>query len=170
MGRPSYVCATCSEHFTRKYSATRHNHNLHNGAAEIVRLIDYLAGRSSGQYTPNNPFWYKHYNPYDNIGSATIPDTVGNSFQPRYISQQAPSGTSQYYTSPIHRPLPTARETIIRIDELKRLANKYPQYCPEGLMQWAIFCCNDGDNKILDDKLDQLCTIDRRLNGWASPL
>ena len=25
MGRIMYVCATCSEHFTRRYSATRHN-------------------------------------------------------------------------------------------------------------------------------------------------
>jgi hypothetical protein len=46
MDRPSYVCTVCSEHFPRKYSAKRHNHNIHNGAAEIVRLIDYLAGRS----------------------------------------------------------------------------------------------------------------------------
>ncbi|MFY9796550.1 MAG: hypothetical protein WAJ93_12765, partial [Candidatus Nitrosopolaris sp.] len=73
MGRPSYVCATCSEHFTRKYSAKRHNQNIHNSMGEIVRLIDYLAGRSSGQYTPNNPFWFKRNNPYDNIGG-TVAD------------------------------------------------------------------------------------------------
>jgi hypothetical protein len=111
---------------------------------------------------------------------ATIPDSIGNSFQPRYLPQQAPLGTSQYSASPMYPPKQItddqryetglSRETIIRIDELKRLANKYPKYCPEGLMQWAIFCCNDGDNKILDDKLDQLRTIDKRLNGWASPL
>jgi hypothetical protein len=40
---------------------------------------------------PDNPFWYKHDNPYQNIGSATVPDTVG-SFQPRYLPQQ--TGTS----------------------------------------------------------------------------
>jgi len=179
MGRPSYVCTVCSEHFTRKYSAKRHNQNIHNGAAEIVRLIDYLAGRFSGQYKPDNPFWYKRNNPYDNVGSS-VADSVGDVFQPRYIPQQTPQGRSQYYTSPIHRPLPTmddqrygtglSRETIVRIDELKRLANKYPQYCPEGLMQWAIFCCNNGDNKILDDKLEQLRSLDSRLNGWASPV
>jgi len=179
MGRPNYVCATCSEHFTRKYSATRHNHNLHNGAAEIVRLIDYLAGRSSGKYKPDNPFWYKHYNPYDNMGSATVPDTVGNTFQPRYLPQQTPQGTSQYYTSSIHRPLPTmddqgygtglSRETIVRIEELKRLMNKYPQYCPEGLMQCAILCCNNGDNRILDDKLQQLRTIDSLAKFYVGP-
>ncbi|MGC2570636.1 MAG: hypothetical protein WA364_03920 [Candidatus Nitrosopolaris sp.] len=98
MGRPNYVCATCSEHFTRKYSATRHNHNLHNGAAEIVRLIDYLAGRFSGQYKPDNPFWYKRNNPYDNIGG-TVADTVGDAFQARYNPRQEPLGTSQYHTS-----------------------------------------------------------------------
>jgi hypothetical protein len=100
MGRPNYVCATCSEHFTRKYSATRHNHNLHNGAAEIVRLIDYLAGRSSGQYKPDNPFWYKRNNPYDNVGSS-VADSVGDAFQPRYLPQQV----SQNRTSPTSRPM-----------------------------------------------------------------
>ena len=102
MGRPSYVCTVCSEHFTRKYSAKRHNRNLHAGTAEIVRLIDYLAGRSSGQYTPNNPFWYKRNNAYHNIGSTTVADTVGDTFQPIYMPQQAPLGTSQYSTSPMY--------------------------------------------------------------------
>jgi hypothetical protein len=59
MGRLTYVCATCSEHFTRKYSATRHNLTLHNGRGEIVRLLEYLAGRSSGQYMPSHPSWYR---------------------------------------------------------------------------------------------------------------
>jgi hypothetical protein len=84
MGRPSYVCTVCSEHFTRKYSAKRHNHNLHNDTAEIVRLIDYLAGRSSGQYMPDNTFWYKRNNPDHNIESTTVADNGWNSFQPRY--------------------------------------------------------------------------------------
>src|SRR5262249_28212634 len=59
MGRPSYVCTVCSEHFTRKYSANRHNHNIHNGAAEIVRLIEYLVGRSSGRYLASHPSWFR---------------------------------------------------------------------------------------------------------------
>jgi hypothetical protein len=98
MGRPSYFCTVCSEYFTRKYSGKRHNQNLHNGAAEIVRLIDYLAGRSSGQYTPNNPFWYKRNN--HNFGSATVADSVDDTFQPIYMPQQAPLGISQYSASP----------------------------------------------------------------------
>jgi hypothetical protein len=69
---------------------------------EIVRLIDYLAGRSSGQYTPNNPFWFKRNNP---IGG-TVADSVGNTFQPRYLPQQAPPGIRQNLANPLHRPMP----------------------------------------------------------------
>jgi hypothetical protein len=180
MGRPSYVCATCSEHFTRKYSAKRHNQNIHNGAAEIVRLIDYLAGRSSGQYMPDNPFWYKHNNPYHNFGG-TVADSVGNTFQPRYLPQQTPQGTSQYHTSPIHRSLPTmddqsyetglSPETKRKIDDLTRLMDKYPQFHnnPNGIIRWAINGAVKGDNKFLDEKLKQLLTIDSLAKFYVGP-
>jgi hypothetical protein len=111
----------------------------------------------------NNP---PLYNKNVQSGHATIPDSIDDILQPRYLHQQAPLGISQYGTNPMHTihdqryGTGISQDTIVRIDELKRLANKYPQYCPEGLMQWAIFCCNDGDNKILDDKLEQLRTID----------
>ena len=144
-----------------------------NGAAETVRLIDYLAGRSSGQYTPNNPFWYKRNNPYHNMGSATVADSVGDTFQPRYLPQQTPQGTSQYYTSPIHRPTPTmdeqgygtglSRETIVRIEELKRLMNKYRQYQnndPDEIVRWASNGALNGDIEFLDKKLEQLHMIE----------
>jgi hypothetical protein len=172
MGRPSYVCTTCSEHFTRRYSGERHNNNLHNGAAEIVRLIDYLAGRSLGQYMPNNPFWHKRANPYSNIGSRTVAESVGNSFQPRFMPQQAPSEISQYSASPIDRSLPTmndgryrtglSAETKHKIDELTRLMNKYRQFHPNpnGIIKLAIHNCITGDNTLIDQKLDQLRTID----------
>ncbi|MGC2684689.1 MAG: hypothetical protein WA323_22745 [Candidatus Nitrosopolaris sp.] len=169
MGRPSYVCTICSEYFTRKYSAKRHNQNLHNGAAEIVRLIDYLAGRSSGQYTPNNPFWYKHNNPYHNFGSATVADSVGNTFQPGYIPQQGPLRVSQNFANPMHTTdyqsfgTGLSQGTTQKIDELKRLVYKYRQYQnndPDEIIKWAVHWSINGDNKILDDKLEQLRIID----------
>ena len=43
--KPSYVCCTCSQDFTRKYNANRHNQNIHFGKAEIVRYFEYLIGR-----------------------------------------------------------------------------------------------------------------------------
>jgi hypothetical protein len=173
MGRPNYVCTTCSEHFTRKYSGKRHNHNLHNGAAEIVRLIDYLAGRSLGQYPPTiHPSWYKRNNPYHNFPSATVADSVGDTFEPTYLRQQAPVGISQYSHSPIHRPLPIideqrfgsglSQDAIQKIQELKRLLNKYPQYHhnPGAIIWWAVNGAVNGDNKFLDEKLEQLHRLD----------
>jgi hypothetical protein len=53
--RINYVCTTCSSTFTRKASGLRHNSNMHRGTAGIVRLIDYITGRISGQYLQCNP-------------------------------------------------------------------------------------------------------------------
>jgi hypothetical protein len=170
MGRLSYVCTTCSEHFTRKYSAKRHNNNLHRGAAEIVRLIDYIAGRSSGQYSPTlNPSWYKRRN----IGPRTVADTVGETFQPLYIPQQRPRALSQYPTTPKYSPMQVMADqrsghglsqgTILKIEELRRLLNIYPQYQnndPDEIVRLVIFYCINGDNTPLDDKLEQLRSID----------
>ena len=40
MGRLNYVGTICSEHFTRKYSAKRHNITVHhNNGGEIVPLV-----------------------------------------------------------------------------------------------------------------------------------
>jgi hypothetical protein len=79
-----------------------HSLTLHDGDADIVRLIDYLAGRSSGQYTPNNPFWFKRNNPYGNIGPATVADSINNTFHPTFHPEEAVLGTSQY---PIYPPV-----------------------------------------------------------------
>jgi hypothetical protein len=63
MGRITWVCANCAEHFTRKYSASRHNNNLHFGNGQIVTLLDYIVGRASGQYLPSDPRTRKNHNP-----------------------------------------------------------------------------------------------------------
>ena len=77
MGRPNYVCTTCSEHFTRKYSAKRHNITVHhNNGGEIVPLVEYLVGRSSGRYQPSHPFWYRRVK--RGIGRPTVADYVGD--------------------------------------------------------------------------------------------
>jgi hypothetical protein len=128
---------------------------------------------------PNNPFWFERNN--HNIRSPTVADTVGNSFQPGYILQQAPLRTSQYPPGPIYPPWQVmddqinqsrlSQEKILKIEELKRLMYKYPQYHinPDDIIRLAIFYSINGDNMLLDGKLQQLRIMDRRLNGRASP-
>jgi hypothetical protein len=146
---------------------------------EIVRLIDYLAGRSSGQYKPDNPFWHKRNNPNHNIGSATVADTIRDTFQPMYMPQQVPLGTSQYSAS--YPPTPMmddqshgtglSPETILKIGQLKRLVYKYPQYQnndPVEVVRLAIYNSINGDNRLLDDKLEQLRYIDSLAKYYTS--
>lgn len=59
MGNKILVCALCSQDFTRRYSADRHNQNLHHGQGEIVRMIDYVIGRIAGEYNAANPLAYR---------------------------------------------------------------------------------------------------------------
>jgi hypothetical protein len=52
-GKPRWACAMCGMYSSRKYSVKRHIENLHNGLANIVSFIDYIAGRRQGVYFPN---------------------------------------------------------------------------------------------------------------------
>src|SRR5919199_4221344 len=54
MGRITWVCATCSETFTRRYAANRHNNNLHGGKGTVVRLLDYIVGIANGGFLPKD--------------------------------------------------------------------------------------------------------------------
>ena len=166
--REPYICQYCDQRSTRWWNLKIHMKRKHG---------EYSFGRSSGQYKPDNPFWYKRNNPYHNIGHATVADSVGDTFLPKYMPQQTPLGIPQYSASPIYparqildyqsygTSLPQG--AIQKIQELQRLVKKYPQYCPDGLLQWIIISCNNGDNQLLEEKLEQLRTIDRRLNGWS---
>jgi hypothetical protein len=55
-----------------------------------------------------------------------------------------------------------SHETRLKIEELKRLVYKYPQYHsnPGGVIACVIHLCNEGDNSFLNDKLEQFRMID----------
>lgn len=44
-----------------------HRDNIHAGAADIVRLIDYMVGRTNGQYLPSDPSLYRRRRGMGNI-------------------------------------------------------------------------------------------------------
>jgi hypothetical protein len=158
--REPYICQYCDHRSTRWWNLKIHMKRKHG---------DYSLDRSSAQYTLNNPTLYnKNVQP----GHATVADSVGDGFQSRYIPQQTHIGTSQYSASPIHRSLPTmddqsygtglSQDTLLKIERLKRLLNKYPQYFtnPNQILTWTIHWAVNGDNKILDENLEQLRYID----------
>jgi hypothetical protein len=209
MGRLTYVCTTCSEHFTRKYSAKRHNITVHhNNGGEIVTLVEYLVRRSSGKYQASDPSWYRRRSEKSihKFGRAMVADSMGNTLQPggpqrqqqgqyqyqqqeRYHRQEqslAPSiprspaaiqdQPPDVLPYPTNRPFQSqsmnttddeqtttlSRETILKIEELKRLIHRYSQYHrnPSAVINCIICYCNNGDNTLLDEKLEQLRMFD----------
>ena len=216
MGRVTYVCTTCSEHFTRRYSAKRHNISVHhNNGGEIVTLVEYLVRRSSGRYHASDPSWYHGRSKEKRIHNfgrtTTVADSVGDALrtralqrqqqvesqhhqqsfgeQERYhrqwqqeqslppspaaIQDQPPPDLSSYPTDPTFQSQPMnttddeetttlSQETILKIEELKRLIYRYSRYHhnPAAVINCIIYYCNNGDNTLLDEKLEQLRTID----------
>lgn len=65
MKLPLYVCVTCSQGFTRRYSGNRHNHNIHSRKGLIVRILDYIVGRINGQYAAADPLSYRKNKGYN---------------------------------------------------------------------------------------------------------
>jgi hypothetical protein len=61
MGAANYICANCSQSFTRMTSAKRHNFTQHHDNGEIVPILQYMAGITSGRYRPPmDPSVYRH--------------------------------------------------------------------------------------------------------------
>jgi hypothetical protein len=119
--------------------------------------------------TKNPPLYSKSLQ----LGHVTVADSVGETFQSGYIPQQAPVGTSQYSSRPIDRPLPAmdhqsygtglSQDTIMKIQELKRLVYKYTQFHnndPDQIVRLVVYYCINGDNTLLDQKLAQLHRLD----------
>jgi hypothetical protein len=159
--RIPYYCPYCDQRSTRRWNLDIHIKRRHGG---------YLLGRSSDRYIANN---HAAYSKGIQLGHATVADSVGNTFLNMHLPQQTP------LPIPIYRPPHTihdqsyrtglSQEAILKIEELKRLVNKYPQYCtnPDSIIRLAIYNAINADNTLLDNKLEQLRTIDRRLNGWS---
>jgi hypothetical protein len=191
------VCATCAEHFTRRYSGTRHNLTIHNGIGEIVPLLEYLAGRNSGRYQPSHPSLYRrkrskenHIHKFGNANAAVVADSIGDTMPTGCLQQEIPPmsiatplslpssvytpqphplALSTYPTWQISQPIHTtneqgnlSQEALPKIQELKRLMYKYPQYCPnpDAILKCATVYSIRGDNTLLDEWLERFRNID----------
>jgi hypothetical protein len=159
MSRPNYVCTICSEHFTRKYSAYRHNSNFHGSRSEIVPYIEYMVGRSSRRYLASHPSWHRKQRQVQANRSyptdiRVIADTA-SSFRPETLLQPYPAALPNSQTATIQQ----------KLDELRILAAKlsFPQDARK-ILEWANIRLRQGDEGFLNNKLEQFRMLDRQ--GW----
>jgi hypothetical protein len=59
MSKITWMCAECAQDFTRRPTAVRHNTNLHDGKGRLVRFVDYIIGRITGEYPAANPLLFR---------------------------------------------------------------------------------------------------------------
>jgi hypothetical protein len=152
--RVPYYCPYCDQRSTRRWNLDVHIKRKHGG----------LLLKSSDRYTASDPFWYRKS---VQSGHATVADSVDDAFQPR-CSTSIP----HFSASPMYPPRhimddPSNRtglsqDTIVKIQELRRLVYKHSHYCanPDSIIRLAVYNSINGDNTLLDDKLEQLHTID----------
>ena len=110
MGRITWVCATCSEPFTRRYGANRHNNNLHGGKGTVVRLLDYIVGIATGGFLPrddNVPSGRKSRQSSffslklrDKYQQSTYQSVVHENMSSKPSYKQTNSGTVDVYSKP----------------------------------------------------------------------
>ncbi len=159
MGRPNYVCPVCTEHFTRKYSAKRHNSNIHNGSAEIVPFMEYMAGRSSGRFEASHPARYRKERELQGIGSyqnnieSRIVADLGSSFRPENLQRSLPPYTSSYAM--------TLVQQTQKMEELIKLVERHntPQTAHK-IIEYTKMRLREGDDGFLNDKLKRLRMLD----------
>jgi hypothetical protein len=182
MGRITYVCATCSEHFTRKYSATRHNLTIHDGRGEIVRLLEYLAGTLSGRYLPSHPSWYRRnqkwetrtaHNSDNKSGLAIFADSEGDTFRPGNGLQVETRGPNNSTDGPMHKtvdqPYGTqSQERRLKIIELRTLLDKHYVRYGDIILRRALYESNKGDENYIDEKLAWVRKIDKVRNRLSN--
>jgi hypothetical protein len=157
MGRPTYVCAICSEHFTRKHSAKRHNFNIHAGRSEIVPFIEYMAGRSSGRYLASHPSWYRNQRQlqvnHRHQSELVVADTA-NSFRLQNLQRPLPLNAPSYsQTATDHQ--------LQKLEELRLLLGKFcSTQNAHVILELAKFNLRQGDEGFLNDRLEQFRTLD----------
>ena len=103
---------------------------------------------------------------------SAVAQAGGDRFQPRYIPEQTPLALSPNFANPMYRHVSTTDGqssgtglswgTVQKIQELKGLMNKYSSYNtnPDDVIRLAIFNSINRDDTLLDDKLEQLRSLD----------
>ena len=182
MRRITWVCATCPEHFTRKYSANRHNNNLHSGNGLIVTLLDYIVGRASQQYLPSDPRTSKNHSALihdytPRWPSKPVSQGIANNNRPYPAANSNSNNNNMYEKSEpfYYNPTPTTidnaddkpankvQDRTRKYDELRTLVtNNCTVEAAEKILAVARCYLSQGDDRSMDEIL---ATFRKNLEG-----
>ena len=123
MSKPLYACPVYGEDFTRRSSALRHINNMYEGRCPLVRYVDYIAGRQSGQFppplTPSRLLGRKNKTVAD---SSRGEISYANGFETNNRSEHLTAPPTATY--PLHNPVAEA------VRDFKDVEKTYTQLLP----------------------------------------
>ena len=160
MAKPNYVWTVCSQTFTRKWRGTVHNDNLHGGLAKVVRLIDYIIGRSNGEYLPSDPLIYRRKRKSVNRKEyrwALLEKAFGQeSHNHQSGPHPTPASNQQFYVTDSRLDIDFISQVIIRSAELKRLLSQYlpPNAVQDMVSCVSMYCMTSLDIRLLNKALE----------------
>ena len=127
---------------SRRSSGDRHNRTLHAGKAEILPILDYIAGRRSGLYLPENPLRYRR-----NLGMSSKTSNYGSKFDnptPTIYNQYPQSRTfiAPLSTSNSSMPILDRRSKLVELETLAATCLGRNQ--AKLMVDWASIQPNDS--------------------------
>ena len=130
MPNPNYVCTICSQTFTRRWRGSVHNNKFHGGLGSTVRLLDYIVGRSCGQFLPGDPSLFRRKNKWEK----SVNEFRGNLNSNRDLD-----------------------DATLKMAEIKKLISKYlpPEEVKRTLFTVEMQCRIKGNNLPLDRAIEE---------------
>jgi hypothetical protein len=168
MSSKNYVCVTCAQDFTRKYSAYRHNRVLHQEQGKIVRTLEYIIGRLSGEYQSADPILFRSKNRQRTAGGAphnfpfgTIAHNSPDSHSYENIPRQKEYKPTQrsYYELPEIHSADDGEPRSSKLAEIKGLCKSlFSPPLQDFILRniELVITKNKGKESILDDYLQRL--------------
>lgn len=168
----NYVCVLCAQDFTRRYSANRHNRILHQERSKIVRTLEYIIGRVTGEYVSADPLVFRRTNsrrptdailgnfPFINVAHNRS-DSHSSEYMQRkeYILNQNP-----YIESARTHPADQfGDQTSSKLEEIKSLCAKFvsPQFRDNVLRNIELDVIeHEGKESVLDKYLQPLRKVE----------
>jgi hypothetical protein len=180
MGSKNYVCVACGQDFTRKYSAYRHNRHLHQEGGKILRTLEYIIARTTGEYSSADPvlFMRKRREQTSTYSRTSFPfaNIAHNSedlHQYETTQRKGYESNRETYSEPARKneAQPSGNSKSSKREQIKSLYKKLFPDAGDILLKRVESGIEQMENEsVLDAWLQSLNTINTLFSGFEKPV
>lgn len=177
MGSKNYVCVTCGQDFSRKYSAYRHNHHLHQEGGKIVRTLEYIIGRTTGEYSAADPVLFRRkrgeQTPDSRISFpfANVAHNSEYSRQSDTTQHKSYESNRDLYSEPARKNETQFNSNSSKREQIKSVYKRVFPNAGDTLLKRVEFAIEQVENpSLLNDYLQNLYAVDTFFKGSEKPV